>query len=461
MPFDQFTIEQLAGDLLPERDARPADRLRLQPLQHHDQRRRRDRRGVPRALHPRPHRDDVAGLAGPDGRLRRLPRPQVRPAHAAASSTRWRRSSTTRRRRRWTATSRTRRRSCTVPLAGRSAAVGRAREAGARREAAARRAPQAGARPEFDTWLADGEAGGRRRRRFRRRTCSCTRRSTTATATVALRRRRPARAKRRCRRRSSGGRAQLGAKAAYLNQGAMLEVAGRRRLRSRPAVLRTPPGSSCRRTIGSGAILARMDDDARLPRLGPVGRGRPHRRAHHPQVARRTRSRSSRKTQLPAEPVDARRRHLRRLAARRPACKVYVNGAAAADERRRPTRSTSTIRTTVPLQARPAAHERRRCRGVADPGRAPLRPRARRRARSASLANADAVAALLAKPADKRTAAEIERAVRLVADDRRRRRSRSSAQAGDARRASRATSRPAARSPTSCRRRPRRRWRSS
>ena len=41
LPFDQFTIEQLAGDLLPNRDARPADRLRLQPLQHHDQRRRR------------------------------------------------------------------------------------------------------------------------------------------------------------------------------------------------------------------------------------------------------------------------------------------------------------------------------------------------------------------------------------------------------------------------------------
>ena len=40
-----------------EPDARPADRHRVQPLQHHDQRGRRHRRGVPRPLHPRPHRD--------------------------------------------------------------------------------------------------------------------------------------------------------------------------------------------------------------------------------------------------------------------------------------------------------------------------------------------------------------------------------------------------------------------
>ena len=82
LPFDQFTIEQLAGDLLPEPHARPADRLGLQPLQHHDQRRGRDRRGIPGPLHPRPHRDGLAGLAGPDRRLRGLPRPQVRPDHA-------------------------------------------------------------------------------------------------------------------------------------------------------------------------------------------------------------------------------------------------------------------------------------------------------------------------------------------------------------------------------------------
>ena len=66
----------------PRRHARPAGGLGLQPLQHHDQRGGHHRRGVPRPLHPRPHRDRVAGLARPDGRLCGLPRPQVRPAHS-------------------------------------------------------------------------------------------------------------------------------------------------------------------------------------------------------------------------------------------------------------------------------------------------------------------------------------------------------------------------------------------
>ena len=39
-PFDQFTIEQLAGDLLPESHARAADRHRLQPQPSHERRRR-------------------------------------------------------------------------------------------------------------------------------------------------------------------------------------------------------------------------------------------------------------------------------------------------------------------------------------------------------------------------------------------------------------------------------------
>ena len=59
LPFDQFTVEQLAGDLLPERDARAEDRHRLQPQPHDQLRRRRDRRGVSGRVRDRSRRDDV------------------------------------------------------------------------------------------------------------------------------------------------------------------------------------------------------------------------------------------------------------------------------------------------------------------------------------------------------------------------------------------------------------------
>ena len=79
LPFDQFSIEQLAGDLLPERDARAEGRDRLPP-QHADQRGGRHRPGaVPRRGGRRPRRHDRHRAARADGRLCPVPRPQVRP----------------------------------------------------------------------------------------------------------------------------------------------------------------------------------------------------------------------------------------------------------------------------------------------------------------------------------------------------------------------------------------------
>ena len=64
LPYDQFTIEQLAGDLLPERHA-GADRGHGLSPQHDDQRRRRDdRRGVSRRGGEGSRGDHDAGLDG-------------------------------------------------------------------------------------------------------------------------------------------------------------------------------------------------------------------------------------------------------------------------------------------------------------------------------------------------------------------------------------------------------------
>ena len=149
-------------------DPRQPDRQRLQPLQHHDERGGRDRRGIPRALHPRPHRDDVrrsgwgSRPAAPSATTTSSIRSRRR------SSTSWRRSSTTRRRRRWTATSRTRRRSCRC----RGRTTGRGSPRWSRRSADAKAAVEArrkAARPEFEAWIAGGHAGGRGRRGRRTR----------------------------------------------------------------------------------------------------------------------------------------------------------------------------------------------------------------------------------------------------------------------------------------------------
>ena len=80
-PFDRFTVEQLAGDLLADAERGADDRLGLQPAAPDDAGGGRAGQGVPGQVLGRPGPQRVDGLAGGDHGLRRVPRPQVRPVH--------------------------------------------------------------------------------------------------------------------------------------------------------------------------------------------------------------------------------------------------------------------------------------------------------------------------------------------------------------------------------------------
>ena len=198
----------------------------------------------------------------------------------------------------------------------------------------------------------------------------------------------------------------------------------RRRLREGPGVLLRGLGQAAQAERASGAIFARMDDQHDYRGWDLWVERRQGRHPHHPQVAgRRPQGRlpTSRSSRTSGHHVFVTYDGSGKAAG----VKIYVDGQPQDDRRSRPTRLKDTIRTKVPLKLG-QRHTGSRLDELLDPGPADLPPALSPPPRSSSSPRPPARPALVAqarRPADR---GREGRAVRLVARRRTTSRTRSS-----------------------------------